>query len=73
MPRRNGHVPAYRLHKPSGQARVIVGGEHFYLGKYGSPESREEYARLVSECERRLKMLALGRLKRLAPDVVLLL
>ena len=49
MPRRNGHVPAYRLHKPSGQARVIVGGEHVYLGKYGSPESREEYARLISE------------------------
>ena len=49
MPRRNGHVPAYRLHKPSGQARVIVGGEHVYLGKYGSPESREKYARLVSD------------------------
>ncbi len=49
MPRRNGHVPAYRLHKPSGQARVIVGGQHVYLGPYGSPESRERYARLVAE------------------------
>ena len=24
MPRRPGHVPAYRLHKASGQARVII-------------------------------------------------
>jgi len=24
-------VPAYRLHKPSGQARVIVDGKHVYL------------------------------------------
>jgi integrase len=51
MPRRNGHVPAYRLHKPSGQARVIVNGEHIYLGKYGSAESREKYARVIAELD----------------------
>jgi len=49
MPKRNGRVPSYRLHKPSGQARVIVAGQHLYLGKYGSPESREKYARLIAE------------------------
>ena len=49
MPRRTGHVPSYRLHKPSGQARVIVNGKHHYLGRYGSPESQEAYARLVAE------------------------
>lgn len=49
MPRKRGHVPAYRLHKPSGQARVIVDGEHIYLGQYGSPESRERYSRLIAE------------------------
>jgi len=49
MPRRNGHVPSYRLHKPSGQARVIINGEHIYLGQYGSAESREKYARLIAE------------------------
>jgi hypothetical protein len=48
MPRRS-KVPSYRLHKPSGQARVIIGGEHLYLGPYGSAESREKYARLVAE------------------------
>ena len=47
MPRNNGHVPAYRLHKPSGQARVIINHEHIYLGKFGSAESREKYARLT--------------------------
>jgi len=49
MPRNSGRVPAYRLHKPSGQARVIIHGEHIYLGPYGSPESREKYARLIAE------------------------
>ena len=49
MPRRTGHVPSYRLHKPSGQARVIINGRHVYLGPYGSEESREKYARLVAE------------------------
>ncbi len=48
MPK-TAHVPAYRLHKPSRQARVILHGRHVYLGPYGSQESREKYARLVSE------------------------
>ena len=43
------HVPGYKLHKPSGQARVIIRGRHHYLGPYGSPESREKYARLLAE------------------------
>ena len=45
MPRKS--VPSYRLHKPSGQARTIIGGRHVYLGKYNSPESRQRYARLI--------------------------
>jgi len=49
MPKQNGHVPSYRLHKPSGQARTIIAGRHIYLGKYGSPESHEQYARLIAE------------------------
>lgn len=49
MPRKPGHVPSYRLHKPSGQARVIIDGEHVYLGLYASPESHERYARLIAE------------------------
>ena len=49
MPRKSRRIPSYRLHKPSGQARVIVNGEHIYLGLFGSPESHEKYARLIAE------------------------
>jgi integrase len=49
MPRLLNRPPAYRLHKPSGQARVRLNGREFWLGKYGTPESREAYARLVTE------------------------
>jgi hypothetical protein len=48
MPRRFS-VPSYRLHKPSGQARVIIHREHIYLGKFGSAESRGKYSRLIAE------------------------
>ena len=34
----------YRLHKPSAKPAYIINGEHIYLGRYGSPESREKYA-----------------------------
>ena len=49
MPQRNGHVPSYRLHKASGQARVNVNGKRVYRGAYGTPESRENYARVIAE------------------------
>ncbi len=48
MPRPKG-IPAYKLHKASGQARVIIDGRHVYLGRYGSPESHEEYGRVIAE------------------------
>lgn len=48
MPR-TSNVPAYRLHKPSGLARVIVDGKHIYLGTHGSQESKAKYARLIAE------------------------
>jgi integrase len=42
-------VPKYCLHRSSGQARVIIDGRHVYLGKFGSPESKSAYSRIVSE------------------------
>jgi integrase len=42
-------APQYRRHKGSGQALVQIGGRRIYLGKYGSPESKEKYRRLVAE------------------------
>jgi integrase len=45
-------VPTYRLHKPSGQAVITIRSgatrRDVYLGEYGSPESKAEYARLVA-------------------------
>lgn len=40
-------VPAYRLHKSTGTARVTLSGKEISLGKHGSPESIEKYNRLV--------------------------
>lgn len=41
--------PKYALHKPSGQARVRINGKDIYLGQYDSPESHEEYDRLLAK------------------------
>jgi integrase len=51
---RTPSFPAYRLHKPSGQAVVTVrtsGGRRrdVYLGPHNTPESRTEYARVIAE------------------------
>ncbi|MBN2375292.1 MAG: hypothetical protein JXD22_02735 [Sedimentisphaerales bacterium] len=42
-------IPSYRLRKPSGLAVVRLNGRDFYLGKHGSPESRNKYEQLVAE------------------------
>lgn len=41
--------PRYLLHKPSGQARVILNGKHHYLGAYDSLESHQRYEQLIAE------------------------
>ena len=51
MPRRECKPPTYGLHRATGQARVVINGKSHYLGRYGSPESRVNYARLVAEWE----------------------
>ncbi len=48
MPPRNA-LPAYRHFKPRNRAVVTLGGHDFYLGKFNSPESHNEYDRLVAE------------------------
>jgi integrase len=65
MPRQP-RVPSYRRHKQSGQAIVTLrdglgGIRDVTLGKYGSAESRAEYARVIAEWEangRRLQKTA---------------
>jgi integrase len=49
-------VPSYRLHKQSGQAVVTLadglgGRRDVLLGRYGTPESRGEYLRVIGEWE----------------------
>lgn len=54
MPRRQNPVPKYRLHKQSGQAIVTIrlpdgSRRDVLLGRYGSPESKAEYERILAE------------------------
>ena len=49
MPKLTKRVPSYRRHKVSGHAVVTLGGKDFYLGPYGSEESRARYNQLVAE------------------------
>jgi hypothetical protein len=53
MARPNSPTPSYLLHKPTGQARVRLRFDgrfrDVYLGEYGSPESLEQYHRLLAE------------------------
>jgi hypothetical protein len=48
MPDKSSVVPKYGLHKPTGQARVVLDGHSHYLGRYGTQESRERYEQLIS-------------------------
>ena len=48
MPTKARKGPAYRLHKPTGQAVVRLNGRDFYLGKHGSEASHEVYRRTVA-------------------------
>jgi hypothetical protein len=55
MPRHN-KPPSYLLHKQSGQAVVTLTDglgtrRDVLLGRFGSPESRAEYARVIAEWE----------------------
>ncbi len=45
----SNRLPSYRLHRPTGQAVVTLSGRDFYLGKWGTDASRQEYDRLIGE------------------------
>ncbi|MDZ4685396.1 MAG: hypothetical protein SH850_10070 [Planctomycetaceae bacterium] len=50
MPRpKSLNPPSYLLHKPTGQARVRIAGKDYYLGPYGSEDSRRKYGELVAQ------------------------
>ena len=49
MARPKNQTPTYKLHKSTGLARCWVNGKWVTLGKYGSPESKAEFARITAE------------------------
>lgn len=49
MGRRKNPVPSYLHHRPSDLAYVRVNGKPIYLGRWNSPESKAEYARICAE------------------------
>ena len=58
---RQRHIPKYGHHKATGRARVTLNGREIYLGKWGTPESRQRYERVIAE------WLANGRTLSAAP------
>jgi len=48
MPRQKSSQPAYQFHV-SGQARVVLSGVDYYLGKHGTDESYARYYALLAE------------------------
>src|SRR4051812_15028776 len=64
MPRRRKPLPAYRLHKQSGQAVVTLTDgpsgrrRDVLLGPFDTPESRQEYLRVIGEWAARDRTLA---------------
>ncbi len=62
---RRPRIPSYRLHEQSGQAIVILidptgRRRDILLGKHGTAESRQEYARVLAEWEAGGRILALA-------------
>jgi hypothetical protein len=49
MPKLSGSLPAYRLHRPSGQAVVTLRGKDHYLGPHGTRVSKAEYDRVTGQ------------------------
>jgi hypothetical protein len=49
MPRLTHSTPAYRRHRPSGQAVVTLDGVDHYCRPHGTKTSRAEYDRLIGE------------------------
>jgi integrase len=64
MPRLSNRTPSYRLHRADGRAVVTIDGRDIYLGRYGTPESKAEYDRLIAT------WLAAGRRFPPAPEAV---
>ncbi|MCA9027436.1 MAG: hypothetical protein KDA86_19665 [Planctomycetaceae bacterium] len=50
---RTSRTPKYGRHKSTGQARVLIDGQHVYLGPYDSPESKRRYKEVIDHWRQR--------------------
>ena len=73
MARPKSDHPAYLLHKQSGRARIIIDGcQRLLPGKFGSPESRAEYDRLVGSWVTNGRVLPAERATPAGPTVTMI-
>lgn len=77
MSRRPNPIPAYRLHRPTGQAVVTIrtadgSRRDIYLGKHGSPESKAEYEKLLGELRVAPPAAVVGKVSGITLNEVLL-
>ena len=49
--RAGSKVPKMGLHKGKGLARIVVRGKTIYLGKWGSAEARQNYAKEIAKLD----------------------
>lgn len=52
MARPRKSIPAYRHHKPSGQARCTINGRDHWLGPWDTPESKRRYSEVLDRLAR---------------------
>ncbi|MFO1006977.1 MAG: tyrosine-type recombinase/integrase [Planctomycetaceae bacterium] len=64
MGRKPSSIPAYLLHKPTGQARCRIDGKDHYLGLFGSDESRVRYGQLIAQLAGGVPVDPMARSKR---------
>ena len=65
---RKRRTPSLVHHRPSGQARVRIGGQDFYLGKFGSPEAEAAYHRLLADWRETGVVPPTARAAKQSPD-----
>ena len=70
MTRKRSSLPAYLLHKPTGQARCRIAGKDHYLGLYGSESSRLKYGQLVAMLAGGVPIDPLAASKRGSPTTI---
>jgi len=54
-------IPAYRLHKASGQGLVTIRGKDYYLGAHNTKDSKSKYKRLIGEYLAQRQPLTFGQ------------